>query len=506
LGSIKAVGLGKEFPGVVALDQVDMEVTQGSVHAVVGANGAGKSTLIKILSGFYPAYTGEIQLDGEPVSITTPAKAKDLGIGVVHQEVDTSVIPYLTVAENLFIDRIAASEKGTFLNWNQIYQEADKLAKFVGWNTNPRKRVEDLSLHEKQLLVIARSVSRNVRYLILDEPTASLSMPEVDRLFEIINHLKEENVGIIYVSHRLAEVKELADVLSVLRNGRKVAEFRGEIDLPKVVEAMLGAPADTAFPERTDFTPGEVVLETRQLKQGKVVRGIDLKVRKGEILVITGLVGSGKTELLQLLFGATQPDDGEIYFKGKKVHFRNPNQAVKQGIFMVPEERRKQGLLVENSVRVNITLPFLQAFSFLSLLRRRFETGYTKAMIDKVGLTPPRPEMTVANLSGGNQQKVVLAKWIGQKPQVMLFDEATQGIDVKAKRDIYDLTQIMRHEAGVVYATSEIDEAVGLADRILVIRDGQIVAEMPGEGADRQVVLEYACGARSGGEGARING
>ena len=173
---------------------------------------------------------------------------------------------------------------------------------------------------------------------------------------------------------------------------------------------------------------------------------------------------------------------------------------------MVPEERRKQGLLVENSVRVNITLPFLQAFSFLSLLRRRFETGYTKAMIDKVGLTPPRPEMTVANLSGGNQQKVVLAKWIGQKPQVMLFDEATQGIDVKAKRDIYDLTQIMRHEAGVVYATSEIDEAVGLADRILVIRDGQIVAEMPGEGADRQVVLEYACGARSGGEGARING
>jgi simple sugar transport system ATP-binding protein len=463
MGSLKAVGLRKTFPGVVALDNVNMEVQGGTIHALVGANGAGKSTLIKILTGYYPEYEGTISIDEQPVSITLPSDAISLGIEVVHQEVDAVLIPYLSVAENLLIERLAVKGKQPFLNWPALYKEAEVIAQKVGFKVNVRKRVEDLAMHEKQLLVIARAVSHKARYLILDEPTASLSVPEVEQLFAVIKELNQQGVGIIYISHRLGEVSAIADEISVLRNGKKVAHFKEEeMDMSRIVEAML-----------------------------------NLTVYKGEVLGITGLVGAGKTELLRLIFGADTPDGGQILIQGQEKRINSPGQAVKEGIFMIPEERRTQGILVENSIRENITLPFLNLFSLLSIVIKKRETKHTLKIIDKIGLTPPKPEMLVKNLSGGNQQKVVIGKWFGREPLVMIFDEATIGIDVRAKQDVYQLSHDLGQNAGVIYASSDIDEILGVSDRVMVMRDGEIVAEMSGENATRHEVLEYATGAHA---------
>lgn len=497
MGSISATGLGKTFPGVVALQDVDFEVHSGTIHALVGANGAGKSTLIKILSGYYPEYQGLIEIDGTAVNITRPADALERGIQVVHQEVDTTLIPYLSVAENLLIERLAAGRSGTFVRTSRLCREAREVADRLELDIDVRKRVEDLSLHHKQLVVIARALRHHLAYLILDEPTSSLGIHETERLFEVLRSLKERGVGIIYISHRLAEVREIADEVSVLRNGRKVAHFEGTLDLPKVVEAMLGMAAEGTFPPHNGSERGTVVLEARSLQQQDRIHDASFQLHQGEVLGITGLTGAGKTELLHLLFGAEKPDAGEILVEGRPVRFRHPGMAVKHGVFLVPEERRRQGLLIEDSVRENITLPFLESFSVASWVSRQRETSHVRRIIEKVGLTPPKPEMKVKNLSGGNQQKVVIGKWLGREPRVMLFDEATQGVDVGAKREIYQLARRLTEQAGVIFASSEIDEVLGVADRILVMRDGRIVAEFSAAEADRQVVLEYATGART---------
>ncbi len=496
MSSLKANHLRKTFPGVVALDDVQFEVQSGRVHALVGANGAGKSTLIKILSGYYEDYEGQVELDGQATRIDQPSAAFEHGIEVVHQEVDVTLIPYLTVAENLLIEKLGTKRAGAVVRWSALYQEARQAADRVGLKVSVRKRVEDLSLHEKQLLVIARAVSRRVRFLILDEPTASLSMSEVETLFEILRSIKAEGVGVIYISHRLAEVREIADEVSVLRNGKMVAHFDDAANMSKVVEAMLGHPADETFPPRSEGGRGELVLEAKNLTRQGAVAGVSLQVYQGEILGITGLVGAGKTELLRLLFGVDGMDAGEVLLDGRPARLNSPGDAVAQGIYLIPEERRKQGLIVEDPIFKNITLPFLKLFEAATWMVRRREMDHTQKIIEQVGLTPPRPEMPVMNLSGGNQQKVVIGKWFGRKARVMLFDEATQGIDIKAKRDVYDLARRLSQEAGVVYASSEIDEVLGLADRVLVMRNGQIAAELSAQEASRQDVLEYATGIR----------
>ncbi len=498
MGNLKAVGLRKTFPGVVALDDVNMEVQGGTIHALVGANGAGKSTLIKILTGYYPEYEGIISIDEQPVNIIKPSDAISLGIEVVHQEVDTVLIPYLSVAENLLIERLAVNDKQTFLNWPALYKEAEVIAQKVGFKVNVRKRVEDLALHEKQLLVIARAVSHNARYLILDEPTASLSVPEVEQLFAVIKDLNQQGVGIIYISHRLGEVSAIANEISVLRNGKKVAQLKEEaIDMSRIVEAMLGMLIEEEYPPKRKKQRGEALLELKNLSRKGYVNNISLTIFKGEVLGITGLVGAGKTELLRLIFGADTLDGGQILIQGQEKRINSPVQAVKEGIFMIPEERRTHGILVENTIRENITLPFLNLFSLLSLVIKKRETKHTLKIIEKIGLTPPKPEMLVKNLSGGNQQKVVIGKWFGREPLVMIFDEATFGIDVRAKQDVYQLTHDLSQNAGVIYASSDIDEIIGVSDRVLVMRDGEIVAELSGDNATRHEVLEYATGARA---------
>jgi len=494
--SIIARKLRKVFPGVIALDNVDLTIEQGTIHALVGANGAGKSTLIKILTGYYDAYEGEIEIEGQPASLTSPAMAMNLGIEVVHQEVDTVLVPGLSIAENLFIERIASGQAGMVIKWRRLYQQAGEIAASVGLTADIRKRVEDISLHEKQLVVIARAISRHARYLILDEPTAALSLRETERLFDILRQLKQKGLGIIYISHRLGEVKDLADEISVLRNGLKVAHFSGQTDLTQVVEAMAGQPVKEMFPaiEKRQF--GDIVLEVKQLRYRDVVNDVSFAVRNREILGITGLVGAGKTELIRLLFGAEQPDAGAILFNGQSITLRHPKMAVESGIFLVPEERRTQGLHVENTVVENLVLPFLHQFTVASWVMSQREQRYATELVKKSGIIAPSVHTPVRNLSGGNQQKVVIGKWIGQTPTVMMFDEPTHGIDIKAKYDVFTLISAIAREACVIYASAEIDEVLNLADRILVMRAGRVAAELTAQEANRQLVLEIATGTR----------
>ncbi|MFP4321554.1 MAG: sugar ABC transporter ATP-binding protein [Anaerolineales bacterium] len=497
--SLKAIGLGKRFPGVVALDNVNIEVEAGQVMALVGANGAGKSTLIKILTGYYNHYEGEISVDGQRANIHRPSDATRYGIQAVYQEVDTVLVPSLTVAENLLMNETVQTPSRIFINWGAQHKRAASFLEDMNMHIDGRRRVEELVLHKKQMLVIARAVHQQVKYLIFDEPTTSLSLNEVDKLFEVINRLKQEGIGIIYISHRLAEVQSIADDITVLRGGQKIAQFPiSEYDIGRISEAMLGVPVTEAYPPKQDMRTDKKMLEVRNLNRKHILHNINFTVYQGEILGIAGLVGAGKTELMRALFGADSIDSGEIYVEGQRRRISSPDAAVRAGIYLVPEERRSQGVLVEDPIRKNTSLPFLGQFSWVfGIMRWARELQTTNKMMQDVGLTPPNPHMLVRNLSGGNQQKVAIGKWFGKQAKVMLFDEATQGIDLRAKRDVYELAQELAREASVIYASSDIDEVIGVANRVIVMKDGEIVAELSGDDIDRHLILEYATGART---------
>ncbi|WP_044231731.1 sugar ABC transporter ATP-binding protein [Chloroflexus sp. Y-396-1] len=493
---LKASGLGKVFPGVVALDGVDLELRGGCVHALIGANGAGKSTLIKILTGYYSSYEGKIELNGQVISIHKPADAFRYGIEVVHQEVDTTLIPYLSVAENLLIEKLATPEEGFFVRKKRLHDEARQILQKLQLDIDVDKPVADLSLPQKQLLVIARAMSRNASFLILDEPTAALSVSDVEHLFNIIRKLKQRGVSFLYVSHRLAEIQEIADDITILRGGKKVAHFNREtFEMSKAVEAMLGTRPGNLFPTRIPTQERELVLEVRNIRWGKRLNNISIQAFRGEILGITGLTGAGKTELLNILAGSEKADHGDIILDGKVVHFRQPKDAIRHGIFLIPEDRRHRGLWIEYSVRTNITLPFIRDFSYLSFVLPFKEIPHVLHIINRLKLVPPDPGMAVKNLSGGNQQKVVIGKWLLQRARVMLFDEATQGIDIGAKQEVYALARELSRTSAVIFASSDVDEVLSLADRVLVMRDGQIVGEFDSRLVARQQVMELAIGA-----------
>lgn len=498
--TLKAVGLGKRFPGVVALDDVTLEVAPGQVMALVGANGAGKSTLIKILTGYYNQYEGHIEVDGAPANIHKPVDASRVGIQAVYQEVDTVLVPNLTVAENLLLNETVQTPSRVWMNWGALNQRAAAFLADMNLDLDPKSRVEELVLHKKQMLVIARAVHQQVKYLIFDEPTTSLSLREVDQLFAVIHRLKAEGIGIIYISHRLAEVRRISDHITILRNGKKVADFpTTAFDVGRISEGMLGAPVTEAYPPKQDHVTDRVMLEARGLTRRKALRNVSLKVHQGEILGVAGLVGAGKTELMRALFGADPVESGEIYVEGQRVRVTSPDAAVNAGIFLVPEERRSQGVLVEDPIHRNISLPFLTQFSWVTgLMRRALEMVNAERIVKDVGVNPPNTAQLVKNLSGGNQQKVAIGKWFGRQAKVMLFDEATQGIDVRAKYDVYLLAQKLCATSAVIYASSDIDEVVGVANRIVVMRDGEIVAELGAGEMDRNLILEYATGARHG--------
>ncbi|MCZ8512776.1 sugar ABC transporter ATP-binding protein [Paenibacillus filicis] len=484
--------ISKSFPGVRALQQVDLQVRGGEIHALLGANGAGKSTLMKILSGAYLADEGSIAIDGQALSIARPLDAISQGIQCVYQEVDTALVPTLTVAENIMLDKLTAGK--SWISLGRMKKEASAVLQSLGMTgIDVRRPAGELSIAQKQLVLIARALAQKAKFIIFDEPTAPLSNEEAEQLFGIMERLRSDGVGCIFISHRLGEVFRISDTVTVMRDGRRVStKHARETSAQAVVEEMLGRTFEEEFP-KAPASIGETLLEARGLTAGTKVRGVDLTVRRGEIVGVVGLVGAGKTELSRLLFGADPLDSGELRLGGRKLALASPADAVRAGLALVPEERRKQGILVEQSVKANLALPLLQRLSRFGFVSRRSEAANARARIDELGIQPALPERLVKFLSGGNQQKVAVGKWLPTDAQVYLFDEPTKGVDIGAKSDIFRLIGRLAQEGkGIVYLSCEIAEILGIADRILVMSYGRIVKELTREEATQEKILYYA--------------
>nr|WP_233434941.1 sugar ABC transporter ATP-binding protein [Mesobacillus jeotgali] len=488
-----------EFPGVRALNNVNFSTETGMIHALIGANGAGKSTLMKVLSGAHDHYTGEIQLDGKSVEIRTPADAQKLGIQTVYQEVDTAIIPSLTVAENIMLNQ-TVQEMGQqhWMNWKELFKKAESILSNMNLHIPVKKLAGELTLAEKQLVLIARAISSDCSFLILDEPTAPLSHTETSVLFRIVRDLAKRDVGIIFISHRMPEIFELCDEITIMRNGELVMKKAiPEVDTHQVIEYMLGQKLEDQFPPRVS-TFGDTLLEVEGLKDGDKVKNASLHVRAGEIVGLAGLVGAGKTELCKLLFGAAPAKSGSVKLKGEILKLTSPHAAVRSGLALVPEERRKEGVLVAESVTSNLTAVNLKKFTGVwSFIDRRAEKKTAQEYIKSLGIKTPSATVKVENLSGGNQQKVAIGRWLIADADVYIFDEPTKGVDVGAKRDIFELiAQLAAQGKGVIYASSELSEIVGITNRVYVLYDGEPVKELETAGTTEEELLFYSTGGR----------
>lgn len=488
-----------EFPGVKALSNVDFEVESGRIHALIGANGAGKSTLMKVLSGAYDHYTGKIFMNHQEVLIRSPRDAKELGIDIVYQEVDTALIPYLDVAENIMLDVIVNKMKGKqLIKWSEIHDSARKVMERLSIQLDTHTLVQDLALAEKQMVLIARAIAEERRFLILDEPTAPLSHKETKELFRIVRDLAyNQDVGVIFISHRLPELFEICEDITIMKDGQVVTSRKIEgLNQKQVIELMLGRKMDEEY-QKYKVEIGEKLFEIKNLSEkNNAVKSINLYVRSGEIVGIAGLVGAGKTELCKTIFGALPIREGEIWLKDQKINIRSPYEAVKQGLALVPEERRKEGVLVEEPVFSNLSAASLSKFSGLfSFLKPKEERKAARKMIDKLGIKTPHEYQKVAYLSGGNQQKVAVGKWLTANADLYIFDEPTKGVDVGAKSDIFHLIgQLASAGKGSIYASSELSEILAITDRIYVMYDGVIVKELLTSETNEEEILYYSTG------------
>lgn len=497
--SLEMKSISIEFPGVKALKNVDFKTETGTSHALIGANGAGKSTLMKVLSGAYNHYTGEIYIDGKQVNIRSPKDAKELGIQIVYQEVDTALIPYLTVGENIMLDE-TVNDMGNkqFINWKAVHSKAKEVLARLNIQVSSKKLASQLTLAEKQMVLIARAITKECRFLILDEPTAPLSHSETEELFRIVRDLKQANVGVIFISHRLPELFEICDDITIMRDGEFVVKERlANLVQNQVVEYMLGKKMDHQFPKH-DVSIGEIAFEVKDFSDEDKVRGINLHVRKGEIIGLAGLVGAGKTELCKALFGLSKIKTGERLLHGKKLKIKTPHDAVKQGMALVPEERRKEGIMVSESVAINLTAVSLNSVTRLkTFLSFRKEKEVANQMITSLGIKTPGNQAKVKNLSGGNQQKIAIGKWLVGDSEVYMFDEPTKGVDVGAKRDIFDLISgLAARGKCVIYASCELSELIGVTDRMYVLYDGEIVKELETSTTNEEEILYYSTGGK----------
>lgn len=488
-----------EFPGVKALDKVNMNINSGEVHALIGANGAGKSTLMKVLSGSYTHWEGEILINDEVVEVKTVLDAKNYGIETVHQEVDVALIPYLSVAENIMIDQmIQDMDKKHIVNWSFIKKEAKKALNNLNVTIDINKIVEDCTLAEKQMILIARSISRDCKVLILDEPTAPLSVKEADELFTVVRDLRAKGVAIIFISHRLPEIYEISDKITIMRDGKFVVEEKiSNITEKEVVNYMLGRSMDENYP-KFEAEIGDVVFEVKNLSDKKILKDISMNARSGEIVGVGGLVGAGKTELSKALFGAEPLRSGMIYKNGEEITLQSPVHAVKHKIALIPEERRKEGILVTESIMKNLTLPSLMNFTKNSFMLFKKEKEHSKSMIQEIGIKTPNEHQKVKNLSGGNQQKVVVGKWLISDADIYIFDEPTKGVDVGSKRDIFELIgKLAQAGKTVIYISCENAELLNITDRIYVMYDGRIVKEVDTVKTSEDEILYYSAGGKN---------
>ncbi len=470
-------GISKEFPGVKALDDVSFEIRAGEVHMLVGENGAGKSTLMKILCGAYRADRGSFFNNGEPVTIHDAGAARQFGIAVIFQ--DFTLVPYLDIAQNIFLGREFLGRLPGFIDRRRIYAEAKRVLDGIGFDIDPREPVRGLGVAQQQMVEIAKALSQDARILVMDEPTAALSDHETEKLFAMIGRLKAKGVAIIYISHRLSEVFALGDRITVLRDGRKIADLLPKETTPdQLVTLMVGRPVDTTYTRPARPVPGEVALEVKNLSGPSGFSDVNLTVRAGEIVGLCGLVGSGRTEVARAIFGADRVTSGEIRLFGEPTA-ESIEAATRRGMALIPENRKTQGLALTRSVGDNIVLASLRKMFPAGIFVPRRAMKAARAVIDKLRIATPTPRRPVGTLSGGNQQKVVIGKWLNADAKFFIFDEPTRGIDVGAKSEIFRLLDGLVHNgAAVLMISSEQIEIVHICDRAYVMRSGRIAGEL----------------------------
>lgn len=483
----------KRFSGVYALNGIHFELKYGEVLAFLGENGAGKSTLIKILAGIYQADQGEIFIKGTKVDIDGVQSSQHYGISVIHQEL--CLVPNMTVAENIFLGRELAAGDKFFVNAERLNEEAEIILKSLGLDIKADDKVLTLSVAQQQMVEIAKALSIDAEIIIMDEPTACLTDKEVDMLFQIIKRLKQKNMAIIYISHRMEELFKITDRVMVMRDGQYVdTKSTVHTNREELISLMVGRKL-TEFYTKSAHTLGEVVLEVKNMKRGRILKDISFALRRGEVLGVSGLVGAGRTEMARCIFGIDAYDEGTIMIDGKAVKIDCPTTAMSNGIALVPENRKEQGLVMIRSVAFNITITVLEQFMRLLRMDSVKEAGIVNEYIQKLSIRTPSPEQIIGNLSGGNQQKVVIAKWLATSPKVLILDEPTRGVDVGAKAEIYGIISMLAQQGvGIIMISSDLPEIINMSDRVLIMCHGQIAASLAGNEIRQEEIMHYATG------------
>jgi rhamnose transport system ATP-binding protein len=482
----------KTFGAVVALRSGTLALDNGSIHALVGENGAGKSTLVKIIAGLYQPDSGEFLLNGEPVSFGSTAQAKAAGIAVIYQE--PTLFPDLTVTENIFMGRQPLRSFGR-IDRKAMHSEAIALFDRLGVNINPDRPARGLSIADQQIIEIAKAISLDARVLIMDEPTAALSGVEVDRLFAVARSLRDEGRALLFISHRFDEVFALCDVVTVMRDGSYIStEKVADTDVDTIVRQMVGRDVSELFPKQ-EATVGDVLLDVHGLTRAGVFRDISFQVRAGEIVGLAGLVGAGRSEVARAVFGVDRYDSGTVTLEGRRVPGHDPAAAMRAGLGLVPEDRRKQGLVIGTSVARNLTLSIRTQLARAGIITDRAENAASRIWASRLEVKSAALDTEVGTFSGGNQQKVVLAKWLATEPKVLIVDEPTRGIDVGTKAEVHRLlSQLAGEGIGILMISSELPEVLGMADRVLVLREGRLTAELSRAQADENTIMRAATG------------
>lgn len=479
----------KTFPGVYALRDINLEVRAGEVHALLGENGAGKSTLIKVLGGIYQADQGEIFIDGNKVEISDVRDAQQQGISIIHQEL--VLVPYMTVAENIYLGR--EPKNGLFVNHRKMEEKAQNLLDAYQMNIDATMVVANLTTAQQQMVEIVKAISFDSKILVMDEPTSSISDKEVEFLFNTMRILTKKGVGIIYISHKMSELDQICDRVTVLRDGKYVGtEVVKETTKEKLISMMVGRELQKYY-TRNFQEAGEVVLKCENISDGKLVKDACFEIRKGEIVGFSGLVGSGRSELMKCIFGLNKNSSGDIFIDGKKVRIKSPIDAIKYGIALVPEDRKKEGLYKVQSVKYNSTIEVLDEFIKGIIVNYSKEEAITQTYIDMMSTKTPSQDQVIGNLSGGNQQKVMIGRWLATSPKILILDEPTRGVDVGAKSEIYArMNELVKKGVSIIMISSELPEIINMSDRIYVMNSGRIAGCLQRDGISQEHIMQLA--------------
>ena len=490
--SVEMRNIDKKFGGVHALKDVSVRFCSGEIHSLVGENGAGKSTLIKILSGMYVKDSGELLIHGKTVEAKSVFEMKKKGVDVIYQEF--ALAPDCTVAENIYMNHLAGQDR-RFINWKQLNKRAENLIKNIGFNINPREMVGNLSVAYQQIVEIAKALSADVDILVLDEPTAVLTVREIEKLFALLRKLKKEGVSIIYISHRLEEIFELCDSITVMKDGAFVDCVKAsDITKDELIRKMVGRELSQMFPKRNAVI-GDTIMEAKNINGSSLVKNITFSVKEGEVLGFYGLVGAGRTETMRAIFGADRWESGELSFLGKSVHFTSPKQAVNAKLGMLPEDRKKQGVLLQQSIKMNTSITAMKKVQNSGIFNKKKEKRFVQELLGKINTKYASIEDDVSRLSGGNQQKVALAKWLAADCKCIIFDEPTRGVDVGAKTEIYScINQLAEMGLGIIMISSEMPELMGMCDRILIMHQGEIKGALDREEFSEDNIIFAAMG------------